>query len=70
MLVKNVKKMTVLPSHRMHANSKNRIKKLIRKSSTLVRSGALRGKCALVISDFGEANRADTESFDANWLVP
>ena len=35
MLVKNVRKMTVLPNQRMHASSRKRIKKLIRKSSTL-----------------------------------
>ena len=35
MLVKNVRNMTVLPSQRMHASSKKRIKKLIKKSSRL-----------------------------------
>ena len=38
MLVKNVKNMTVLPSQRMHASSKKRMKKLIKKSSMLART--------------------------------
>ena len=33
MLVKNVRKITVLPNQRMHASSKNRIRKLIRNRS-------------------------------------
>ncbi len=39
MLVKNVRKITVLPNQRMHASSKKRIKKLITNSSMQTRSG-------------------------------
>src|SRR2546423_9641541 len=44
MLVKNVRKTTVLPNQRMHANSKNRIRKLIRNRSRYGRRGeSMRG---------------------------
>ena len=33
MLVKNVRKMTMLPNQRIHVSSKNKIRKLIRNSS-------------------------------------
>ena len=62
MFVKNVRKITVLPNQRMHASSKNRIKKLIRNSSM----PAARRTLAWVIGrawrsqKLGEANSADT----------
>ena len=36
-LVKNVRKTTMLPNQRMHASSKNRIRKLMRNNSTVAR---------------------------------
>ena len=38
MLVKKVRKITVLPNQRMHASSKKRIRKLTPKSSTQART--------------------------------
>ena len=37
MLVKKVRKMTMLPNQRMHVSSKNRIRKLTRNNSTASR---------------------------------
>ena len=37
MLVKNPRKMTMLPNQRIHVSSKNRIRKLTRNSSTVAR---------------------------------
>ena len=68
MLVKNVRKRTVLPNHRMDASSKKRMKKLIEKSSMPARSTPTR-VFAPVISEFGGAHSTETESFRVNWLV-
>ena len=67
MLVKNVRKMTVLPNQRMHASSKKRMKKLIRKSSMPAWRPKPRGTFAVVISDLGEAFPTVGVSLGAKW---
>ena len=54
MFVKNVRKITVLPNHRMHASSKKRMRKLIRKSSMLARAAPARGGPTFSISELRE----------------
>ena len=59
MLVKNVRKITVLPNHRMHASSKKRMKKLIRNSSTHTRNALARGGWIIWISGVGDDMSVD-----------
>ena len=60
MLVKNVKNMTVLPNQRMHASSRNRIMKLIKKSSMLAHKCPARDGDALGCSGAGAADTTGT----------
>ena len=57
MLVKNVRKMTVLPNQRIHASSRNRMKKLIRNSSMLAQTQSGRGVQSFEYQDLQDPMR-------------